>query len=41
MKSFFPVLIQYTDTGAFVVVNTPNEIDSRRGFKVIECRGGE
>lgn len=41
MKSFFPVLIQYTDTGVFVVVNTPEEIQPGRNFKVIECRGGK
>ena len=36
-KSFFPLLIKYSDPTKFSVVDTPDQIESGRSFTVLEC----
>lgn len=36
--SFFPIEIIYTDNGITEIVNSPEDIDSGRPFKVLETR---
>jgi hypothetical protein len=36
--SFFPIEIIYTDNGVTEIVNSPEDIESGRPFKVLETR---
>lgn len=35
-KSYFPIRIEYTDTGTSAIVYSPDAIPSARSFKVLE-----